>query len=393
MALRKKDSSENPFERAARNFHNDLSGLDVGRDFEKDVAYLELLGYEVVSPMHDINDRGYRPVSALEREMSKLNLGYNDSDGCFTVEKDGYEALVIEHAGQYLVSSWVYERGSGSLRCFDLASMGEEDVMVVHGVDFVGFREAFEKNNPGYYVDKAYPVPGSGLLYVNPLSDESEVGLGMEPCNPMLSDWEGNAVGHLSMLFDKGNDFRPEFLFSDYLLPDIRKFDLHFVPVVLNFPEELGPLPKEEKVRLLAEMGNFIPSSPAGRLVTVGLDQSNVDRIFAAVEDKGAFFCNYVKLHTADVLCVFGTPGSGRRTLKYHGHPGLDAVAKKGSDGHDRYFMKEFSSLPFNVKVSIIRDALDGDILTPDTLKKTFASISRKEREAKVRKAGKGPRL
>lgn len=90
--------------------------------------------YKQVSPSRCILDEGYKPVSKLEKLLEKLHLGYNNSDGVFTIEKDGYQALVFEHAGQYFLSDWFYDMQEKKLEAVTypaLRSIGVEEILSV----------------------------------------------------------------------------------------------------------------------------------------------------------------------------------------------------------------------------------------------------------------------
>lgn len=129
LAGKAKQDAERPSLRdAAERFHDAIDGMDFWPgSFEFDIKVLENLGFEVISPKHDINDEFYKPLySGLEKALSKMNLGSNDSDDCFAVEKDGYEALVVEHGGQYFVSDWIYDRESRKMELVQLESLDEE---------------------------------------------------------------------------------------------------------------------------------------------------------------------------------------------------------------------------------------------------------------------------
>lgn len=126
--VRKAEPSRRTVREAAELFHDMVDGMDVGSgDFEREVAKFEELGFVVISPKHDINDESYKPLnSGLEKVLSQMNLGSNDSNDCFAVEKDGYEALVIEHSGEYFLSNWVYDRESGKAEFIQLEPLDEE---------------------------------------------------------------------------------------------------------------------------------------------------------------------------------------------------------------------------------------------------------------------------
>lgn len=90
--------------------------------------------YRRMSTVRGILDPGYRPVSALEKLLEKLGLGHNNNDDVFTVEKDGYQALVFEHAGQYFLSDWFYdmqEKKLEAVTCPALRSLDVEEILSV----------------------------------------------------------------------------------------------------------------------------------------------------------------------------------------------------------------------------------------------------------------------
>lgn len=90
--------------------------------------------YKRVSPSRSILDEGYKPVSKLEKLLEKLHLGHNNSDDVFTIEKDGYQALVFEHAGQYFLSDWFYDMQEKKLEAVTypaLRSLGVEEILSV----------------------------------------------------------------------------------------------------------------------------------------------------------------------------------------------------------------------------------------------------------------------
>ena len=90
--------------------------------------------YKQVSPSRCILDEDYKPVTELEKLLEKLNLGYNNSDNVFTIEKDGYQALVFEHAGQYFLSDWFYDMQEKKLEAVTypaLRSLGVEEILSV----------------------------------------------------------------------------------------------------------------------------------------------------------------------------------------------------------------------------------------------------------------------
>ena len=100
-----------------------------------DREYLKIPSeYKQVSPSRCFLDEGYKPVSELEKLLEKLHLGHNDSDYVFTIEKDGYQSLVFEHAGQYFLSNWFYDMQEKKLEAVSypaLRSLGVEEILSV----------------------------------------------------------------------------------------------------------------------------------------------------------------------------------------------------------------------------------------------------------------------
>ena len=80
--------------------------------------------YKQVSPSRCILGEDYKPVSKLEKLLEELNLGHNNSDDVFTIEKDGYQALVFEHAGQY----WFYDMQEKKLEAVTYPALRSLDV-------------------------------------------------------------------------------------------------------------------------------------------------------------------------------------------------------------------------------------------------------------------------
>lgn len=121
--------------------------------------------YKQVSPSRRLLDEGYKPVSKLEKLLEKLHLGHNDSDDVFTIEKDGYQALVFEHAGQYLLSNWFYDMQEKKLEAVTypaLRSLDVEEILSVAiwastGAD--GMLSQTETKNMAGVMDKVAKVP------------------------------------------------------------------------------------------------------------------------------------------------------------------------------------------------------------------------------------------
>ena len=84
--------------------------------------------YKQVSPSRCILGEDYKPVSKLEKLLEELNLGHNNSDDVFTIEKDGYQALVFEHAGQYFLSNWFYDMQEKKLEAVTYPALRSLDV-------------------------------------------------------------------------------------------------------------------------------------------------------------------------------------------------------------------------------------------------------------------------
>ena len=84
--------------------------------------------YKQVSPSRCILDEDYKPVTELEKLLEKLNLGHNDSDAVFIIEKDGYQAMVGEHAGQYFLSNWFYDIQEKKLELMTYPALRSLDV-------------------------------------------------------------------------------------------------------------------------------------------------------------------------------------------------------------------------------------------------------------------------
>lgn len=84
--------------------------------------------YKQVSPSRCILAEDYKPVSRLEELLEKLNLGHNNSDDVFTIEKDGYQALVFEHACQYFLSNWFYDMKENRLEAISFPALRSLDV-------------------------------------------------------------------------------------------------------------------------------------------------------------------------------------------------------------------------------------------------------------------------
>ena len=127
MAIRKKnysESSRSSLYEAYVQFSLAVDGEDLKIPSE----------YKRVSPSRCILDEGYKPVSKLEKLLEKLNLGHNNSDNVFTIEKDGYQALVFEHAGQYFLSNWFYDMQEKKLEAVTypaLRSLGVEEILSI----------------------------------------------------------------------------------------------------------------------------------------------------------------------------------------------------------------------------------------------------------------------
>lgn len=127
MAIRKKNKSEysrSSLYEAYVQFSLAVDGEDLKIPSE----------YKQVSPSRCVLDEGYKPVSKLEKLLEKLNLGHNNSDDVFTIEKDGYQALVFEHAGQYFLSNWFYDMQEKKLEAVTypaLRSIGVEEILSV----------------------------------------------------------------------------------------------------------------------------------------------------------------------------------------------------------------------------------------------------------------------
>lgn len=120
MAIRKKntESSRLPLYEAYVQFSLAVNGGDMKIPSE----------YKQVSPSRCILNEGYKPVSKLEKLLGKLNLGHNNSDDVFTIEKDGYQALVFEHAGQYFLSNWFYDMQEKKLEAVTYPALQSLDV-------------------------------------------------------------------------------------------------------------------------------------------------------------------------------------------------------------------------------------------------------------------------
>lgn len=127
MAIRKKNntkSSRSSLYEAYVQFSLAVDGEDLKIPSE----------YKQVSPSRCILEEDYKPVSKLEKLLEKLHLGHNDSDNVFTIEKDGYQALVFEHAGQYFLSNWFYDMQQKKLEAVTypaLRSLGVEEILSV----------------------------------------------------------------------------------------------------------------------------------------------------------------------------------------------------------------------------------------------------------------------
>lgn len=112
MAIRKKperQGSAASMDKAYAEFFCIINGEDV------QMGKPSFDGFDVVSQPRDITASDYRPESKIEKALSKLGLGHNSSDDVFTVQKDDYQALVFEHAGQYFLSDWFYDMRSRKL--------------------------------------------------------------------------------------------------------------------------------------------------------------------------------------------------------------------------------------------------------------------------------------
>lgn len=127
MAIRKKNNSESSrssLYEAYVEFSLAIEGEDLKIPSE----------FKQVSPSRCILAEDYKPVSKLEKLLEKLHLGHNDSDDVFTIEKDGYQALVFEHAGQYFLSNWFYDMQEKKLEAVTypaLRSLGVEEILSV----------------------------------------------------------------------------------------------------------------------------------------------------------------------------------------------------------------------------------------------------------------------
>ena len=121
--------------------------------------------FRQVSSPRLILDDGYRPVSKLEKLLEKLDLGHNDNDAVFTIEKDGYQGLVFEHAGQYFLSNWFYDMQEKKLEAVSypaLRSLGVEEILSVAiwastGAD--GMLSQTDTKNMAGVMDKVAKIP------------------------------------------------------------------------------------------------------------------------------------------------------------------------------------------------------------------------------------------
>ncbi len=101
---------------AAVKMERAVSAIEVG-PAEDLRGKLEAQGIRMVTPMHDINDDSYVPGSALEKKLEEVyGRGANDSDDVCTIELDGFQTLLFEHAGQYMTSNNVLDVKSGELK-------------------------------------------------------------------------------------------------------------------------------------------------------------------------------------------------------------------------------------------------------------------------------------
>lgn len=121
--------------------------------------------YKQVSPSRCLLDEGYKPVSKLEKLLEKFHLAHNNSDDVFTIEKDGYQALVFEHAGQYFLSYWFYDMQEKKLEAVTypaLRSLDVEEILSVAiwastGAD--GMLSLTDTRNMAGLMDKVAKVP------------------------------------------------------------------------------------------------------------------------------------------------------------------------------------------------------------------------------------------
>ena len=101
---------------AAAKMERAVSAIEVG-PVEDLRGKLEAQGIRMVTPMHDINDDSYVAGSALEKKLEEaFGRGGNDSDDVCTIELDGFQTLLFEHAGQYMTSNNVLDVKSGELK-------------------------------------------------------------------------------------------------------------------------------------------------------------------------------------------------------------------------------------------------------------------------------------
>ena len=168
---------------ASRRISEAVSSIDVVLDVEPR-RQLSAKGIRTVTPFHDVNDEGYEASSLLERKLEEVfgKDGANDNDRVCTVEFQGYQMLMYEHAGHYSTSNWMVELSSGQLR--DVRSLVGED-----------FDYNFSMSMYGSRVDAVHPVWGTDYCIVDWSSNESELGLGFVPSETaVLTDREGRKL-------------------------------------------------------------------------------------------------------------------------------------------------------------------------------------------------------
>lgn len=83
-------------------------------------------GYSLVFPPQGVLDEYYSPVSEIEKAIHREGLGHNQNDLAFTLEKDGYQALVFEHNGQYFLSGYLYDLQAGKLEFMTYPALRSE---------------------------------------------------------------------------------------------------------------------------------------------------------------------------------------------------------------------------------------------------------------------------
>lgn len=133
MAIRREQSRPRPdIFVAAKYFRDCIDGFELSGNFERDAKYLDdTFGILVVSdPWHLGFDKGRTP-SAIEMRMLAMALRTRGEEKTFTVEKDGYQAMVwFNEDGKLKVGAWFLDCTNSSLHV--IRKQYEEDLHAQH---------------------------------------------------------------------------------------------------------------------------------------------------------------------------------------------------------------------------------------------------------------------